>query len=192
MLLDFPMTSNEKISAFILAGGQSTRMGTDKATVMFDGKPMVEHVWDALSPLFKRITLVSNHVSHQAIGLPIIKDAYDHIGPLGGIIAGLRESETDLNLFIGCDMPMVRPAILDFLIAVSKENEHLLPSFQGKTETLCSILSKSALPTLERAVSSKNYKLYEVLMSLNPKVTDVAHLCNENPFANINTPSDLK
>jgi molybdenum cofactor guanylyltransferase len=183
---------SQDIHAFILAGGQSLRMGSDKALVPFRGKPMIEHVSDVLMQRFHTITIVSNHHMHKSLGLPTIADAYDQIGPLGGIIAGLKHSRSEQNLFIGCDMPMVQVEILDKLLQESIRNHNLLPCYQGKTETLCSIISKSALPQLEQAVTEKNYRLYDILLALQPQLVDVSHLCSFNPFANINTPDDLQ
>ena len=180
------------INAYILAGGQSSRMGTDKALVDFRGKPMIQYVADALMQRFSNITIVSNHLAHASLGFPNIPDAYEQIGPLGGIIAGLKHSATEQNLFIGCDMPLVQVSVLDKLIQESNTNPHLLPCYQGKTETLCSIISASALPQLEQAVADNNYRLYNILLALQPLLVDVSHLCSYNPFANINTPDDLQ
>jgi len=190
--MDSTMSKNENITAFILAGGQSSRMGTDKALVLFKGKPMMEHVLKTLSHSFKNIILISNHSAHQSLGLPVIKDAFDNIGPLGGIIAGLKHSETEQNFFIGCDMPLVQVEVLDKILQESIGSPNSLPCYQGKTETLCSILSKSSLPQLEQAVSEKHYRLYDILLALQPQLVDVSHLCSFNPFANINTPDDLQ
>ena len=192
MLVDFNMSKTDNITAFILAGGQSSRMGTDKAVIMFKAKPMIEHVRGALSISFKNIILISNHITHQSLGLPVIKDAFENIGPLGGIIAGLRHSQTELNLFMACDMPMVTPQIINALVEQTKPNSCTTTSYNGKIETLCTLFPKSALPQLEEMVNDQRYRLYDVLDSLKAQVVDVSHLCSFNPFANINTPEDLQ
>ncbi|MFM7901115.1 MAG: molybdenum cofactor guanylyltransferase, partial [Bacteroidota bacterium] len=75
-------TKINSVQAFILAGGQSSRMGTDKALVPFRGMPMMQHSIRLLSDLFTSITIVSNHESHQKFGLDVIPDAFEKIGPL--------------------------------------------------------------------------------------------------------------
>ncbi|MFM7177487.1 MAG: molybdenum cofactor guanylyltransferase, partial [Bacteroidota bacterium] len=181
-------TKINSVQAFILAGGQSSRMGTDKALVPFRGMPMMQHSIRLLSDLFTSITIVSNHESHHQFGLDVIPDAFEKIGPLGGIIAGLRHSTTELNFFMACDMPMVTSPIIKSLLDIVNANGCITASYDGKSETLCTLYPKSALPLLEEMASKQQHRLYDVLEALKAQVVDVTHLCESNPFININTP----
>lgn len=167
-------------------------MGTDKALVPFRGMPMMQHSIRLLSDLFTSITIVSNHESHHQFGLDVIPDAFEKIGPLGGIIAGLRHSTTELNFFMACDMPMVTSPIIKSLLDIVNTNGCITASYDGKSETLCTLYPKSALPLLEEMASKQQHRLYDVLEALKAQVVDVTHLCESNPFININTPAELQ
>ena len=185
-------TKTNSVQAFILAGGQSSRMGTDKALVPFRGMPMMQYGIQMLSDVFTSITIVSNHESHRQFGLEVIPDAFDKIGPLGGIIAGLRHSTTKLNFFMACDMPMVTPQLISRLLQTANAHDCITASYNGKSETLCTLYPKSALPLMEEMASKQQYRLFDVLDALKAHVVDVTHLCESNPFININTPAELQ
>ena len=185
-------TKINSVQAFILAGGQSSRMGTDKALVPFRGMPMMQHSIRLLSELFTSITIVSNHESHHEFGLEVIPDAFEKTGPLGGIIAGLRNSTTEMNFFMACDMPMVTSRIIKSLLEAVNTNGCITASYNGKSETLCTLYPKSALPLLEEMASKQQHRLYDMLDALKANVMDVTHLCESNPFININTPAELQ
>ncbi|MFN5324412.1 MAG: molybdenum cofactor guanylyltransferase [Bacteroidota bacterium] len=178
--------------AFILAGGQSSRMGTDKAMVPFRGMPMMQHGIQLLSEHFSKITIVSNHEKHKMFGLDVIPDAFEKIGPLGGIIAGLRHSTSELNFFMACDMPLVPSAVIVALLEQASNDQCITTSFQGSRETLCTLYPTSALPLLETMAIKQQYRLHDVLIELEADVVDVTHLCENNPFININTPAELQ
>lgn len=167
-------------------------MGTDKALVPFRGMPMMQHGIQMLSDVFTSITIVSNHESHRQFGLEVIPDAFNNIGPLGGIIAGLRHSTTNLNFFMACDMPLVTPQLIGQLLEVANAHDCITASFNRKSETLCTLYPKSALPLLEEMASKQQYRLYDVLDILKAHAVDVTQLCHSDPFININTPAELQ
>lgn len=167
-------------------------MGTDKARAPFRGMPMIQHGIRLLSEHFSKITIVSNHEAHQVFGLDVIPDAFEKIGPLGGIIAGLRHSNSKLNLFIACDMPLVPSAVIVALLEQASTDQCITASYQGSRETLCSLYSTSALPLLESMAQNQQYRLHDIMKALNVLDVDVTHFCESNPFLNINTPAELQ
>ena len=167
-------------------------MGTDKAMAPFRGMPMMQHSIRLLSEHFSKITIVSNHEAHQTFGLDVIPDAFEKIGPLGGIIAGLRHSNSKLNLFMACDMPLVTSEVIEALLQQAGTDQCITASYQGSRETLCTLYPTSALPLLESMVKNGQHRLHDVLRTLDAADVDVTHLCEKNPFININTPAELQ
>lgn len=115
------MPEKENITGIILAGGKSSRMGMDKGFILYEGKPFVNHIIDALKPLVKDILIVSDHPQYDALGYKRIKDILPEAGPLSGLCSGLLKSESHLNLVLSCDIPLITSEILEKLLNAYKE-----------------------------------------------------------------------
>lgn len=112
---------DEPVTGILLAGGRSRRMGHDKAWADLAGRPMVHWVLDALREVSVRQIAVARDAAQAAgrlseLGLPIAVDRFPARGPLSGIHAGLAACETDLAVVVACDLPLVHPALLAFLL----------------------------------------------------------------------------
>ena len=108
----------EDYSIVIQAGGKSTRMGLDKATLAFNGTDLLNHMVDTLSVLEQEILVISNisrKINNKNISLfpDIIKD----IGPLGGLHAGLHYARSDNVLMMACDMPFINFDIISHMLS---------------------------------------------------------------------------
>ena len=97
----------EDISAAILAGGTSRRMGTDKALLLHDGKPLIRWVCEAVAKVFGNVFLVTSDPARLPVpSTPAVPDRITGQGPLGGIDAALRHAPTEFTFITGCDMPV--------------------------------------------------------------------------------------
>lgn len=107
------MTSNQMITAVILAGGRGARMnGRDKGLVPLGGRPLVAHVLEALMHQVGRILINANRNLHAygAFGVPVLPDTIREFhGPLAGMLTGLRSAQTEWVLFVPCDAPWLPP-----------------------------------------------------------------------------------
>ena len=102
----------ERLPAYILAGGQSRRYGTDKARADRDGQPMIVRVAEQARPLASRVLVVADvPAKYDDLGLATITDDQPHRGPLGGLVAALRHCEGERLLLLACD----QPALVDWL-----------------------------------------------------------------------------
>jgi molybdenum cofactor guanylyltransferase len=106
------------LAGLLLAGGRSTRFGSDKALALVDGRPMIQRVYDAVAALADPV-FVSVGESNTTYDLPArhIVDRYPGRGPLAGIHAGLLASSADWLLVAPCDMPFLDTTSLQNLIA---------------------------------------------------------------------------
>ncbi|MDX1498194.1 MAG: molybdenum cofactor guanylyltransferase, partial [Salinisphaeraceae bacterium] len=98
-----------KITAYILAGGQGSRMGgADKGLLSLHGRPLVEHVIDRIQPQVDQLKIIANRnqATYKEHGLPVLADILpDYAGPLVGMLTGLTDCETDYALFVPADAP---------------------------------------------------------------------------------------
>ncbi len=112
------------VTAVILAGGASSRMGSDKALLEWRGKPFAAHIIESLQAQLEHIAINTNATAgFSHFGLPLIADAtVERYGPLAGILAALNYSATGWTLIVPCDNPRVSPQLVDRLcVAAARE-----------------------------------------------------------------------
>ena len=111
------MLDKNNITGIILAGGKSTRMGREKGFVLWKDKPFVQHSIAALKPLVSEILIVSDHSVYDKLGYRRVQDSFTEAGPLSGLYSGLKESNTELNLVLSCDVPLITSSVMEKLVA---------------------------------------------------------------------------
>jgi molybdopterin-guanine dinucleotide biosynthesis protein A len=186
-------TKTKHINGYILAGGKSSRMGTDKGLLLFEGKPMIQYVIEQMQPVFDKLVIVSNNPEYEKFGLEVIPDLIKDIGPAGGIYTALHQSETKLNFMVSCDMPFVTAAAIKFIIANTYESQIVLLENQGKMEPLFGMYSKECEEIWLELIEEGKVKLQEMVLHFKWKTIPVEHnkIFNESFFKNINNKEDL-
>ena len=161
----------ERATAVILAGGNSARMGQDKALLPIGGRPMIEHICDQLRPHFKQILLSANDADKYAfLGVPVVPDKVPGQGPLMGIASALEASAHDLNLVIACDIPGINIDFVRRMLAEAEGYDGVVPVTNGsRYEPLLALYRKSVLGPIR-----------EVLSSGRRRVRDLFELCRIN------------
>ena len=191
------------IGVAILAGGTSSRMGTNKALLRLtrDGPTLIEIVIARLADAgFPAPTIITNAPGdYDFLHLPTMPDAIPGTGPLGGILAALRHAPHDRVLVVACDMPFLNPALLWYMADLPLEYEALVPTWIGPSgrrlvEPLHAIYSRSAIPTIERRITAGQLKLHDLLDALRAIYLSDEELRRHDPqclsFRNVNTPED--
>lgn len=192
-----------KLNGIILAGGQSSRMGSDKALIKIEDKTIIEIMIDKLKPFYGEIIISANDVdSYSKFGCRVIPDKFINAGPLAGIYSALSESEYERSFIISCDLPLVSNKLIDFLIKYDSGREIFLPVALGEYHQLCGIYSKSILETAEEILqdaeeeneadqNKKNTSIRGLLEKCDVDFIDVSDLTNVNEFLNMNTREDF-
>src|ERR1700741_1983815 len=99
------MTRANRVGGFILAGGESSRMGRDKALLELSGEALIVRTARLVGSASERGTQVGDSVRLEGFELDVIEDEFPGAGPLGGIATALRSSEVEWNLIVACDLP---------------------------------------------------------------------------------------
>lgn len=186
------MGYKKNITGIILSGGKSTRMGEDKGLIKIKGKTFVELVIDAITPLVDKVLIVSNYSVYDQFGCQRIKDAINNAGPLAGLYTGLKHSESDYNLVLSCDIPLIKTHILKKIVSVNYNNYDVVQVQSGEKTMPLIALYKKQCQALCLQLLNKNEKRLKVLVSqLNTKtiILDSKYM---NCVKNINTQEDLK
>ncbi|MDO5981055.1 molybdenum cofactor guanylyltransferase [Flavivirga spongiicola] len=182
------MIDKKDITGIILAGGKSSRMGTDKGFLVLNEKSFIQRSIDAIKPLVSNIIIVSDNPDYDILSYERVTDTIKDAGPIAGICSGLDASQTNYNLVLSCDIPLIKTEILEKLIMNIDTNSDIIQiESNGKAMPLialykkqCSIIFNNLLKTDEKrlrmAVSQcrvKNIPLdnndYNTTMNVNTK-----------------------
>ena len=186
------MNSKKTITGIVLAGGKSRRMSTDKALLLFKGKPFLSHVIEALMPMADEILIVSDNKKHEKFNFKRVSDTMIDAGPLSGLHAGLKHSNTELNIVLSCDVPLIQTSVLEIILANNTdENDVIQIEEEGKSHPLIALYKKRATPHSLDALQKGERKLSKALIGLNVKSISISKSHYE-ALRNINTRSDLK
>lgn len=193
MSKDEHLQASQHITAIILAGGKSSRMGTEKGLVSFNGKRLVEHVIDALKKITNNIIIITPNKEYEQFGFPCYADIYKEKGALGGIYTGLINSSTQKNIIVGCDMPFLSQNVLNGLVDNCDDVDVLLTMHKDKEEPLCSVYDKSCASHFKNLIEAGQLKITNALTGLKAKTIcfDKEEWFIGTEFTNINTPGQL-
>jgi len=179
------------VSAGILVGGKSSRMGRDKAWVDLGGIPLIHHLLFTIHKAeFDEIFLVTNQrTKYESLDLTIYPDNFINCGALGGIESALTHSKNTWTLAVACDMPFIRPDVLHTLIKTSHDNiDVVLPVMGEMSQPLCALYHKRCLDVARVQLNAGQYKVRDFLLKLRLMLVTI-----NDPwcFFNVNTPQSL-
>jgi phospholipid/cholesterol/gamma-HCH transport system ATP-binding protein len=185
------------VTAFILAGGKSTRMGADKAFVMLDGQTLLARALELARSVARDVRIVGDPAKFSSFA-PVVEDVFPDCGPLGGIHAALRASPTDLNLILAVDTPFVSPALLQYLITRAKSSPAALVTLvqTGKgAQPLCAVYRREFAHAAEKALEAGRYKIDALFSTTETQLIAEGELnaagFSPNMFRNLNTKEEV-
>lgn len=195
------------VSAAVLAGGKSARMGQDKAFLRLepDGPMLLEIVLDRLRGVADDVLIVANDVGrHEGFGARVVPDVLPGFGTLSGIHAALHGSAHEHCLIVACDMPLLNPEVLAYLAAQPRNYDALVPqtpgvSRQGNSgqiyQTLHAIYARRCKGAIAEQLSRGGHRVVDVFTQIDVRVPDRQALLALDPqeltFLNTNTPESL-
>lgn len=143
----------------MLVGGESRRMGKDKASLDLAGKEMVERVIEVVRPLFRELYIGAHEDASlgEAYGLPVIIDSLPGRGPALGVCAALEEATEEWVFIVSCDMPMLSATLIEYLATLTEGVDAVVPFIGGKggrAQTTCAFYSRACLVPLSERIAS--------------------------------------
>lgn len=190
------MTAVLAASLVILAGGESKRMGTPKHLLSTPAGTMLELICQQLSPQFKETLVVGRDpIRSLSPGVRFIKDARPEKTPLVGIYSALLCANTSLCFIVACDMPFVKPQVVQRLYEHTENADVSVPLIDSYYEPLCAFYRSSALAAVERALDHGQRKVTAIYDGLRVCAVDESILRTVDrelvSFINLNTPREL-
>ena len=192
-------------SIAILAGGQSKRLGQDKALISIhgDGRPLIAHQVEKLQALSGDLFIVGpDRPGYRAFGAPLALDDYPGEGPLGGIATALRRAHHERVLLVACDLPFLSVPLLRWMIEQDRSRAAIVPCIPGRSrqetglvrQSTHAIYARSMLADVEDALGRGIRQAARVLASVDAHYLPVEQLVRFDPglrsFFSINTPEE--
>ena len=154
------MTGKEEVTGIILAGGKSSRFGSNKALTRIDGDRLIERLCRTVGSVTGQMMLITNTPEeYDFLELESRKDLVPRCGPIGGIFTALKTARTPLCLCVACDMPFVRPEFLEYMVERSPGSDVVVPVNDGREEPLCAVYRETCVPAIEDRIRAKRYKI---------------------------------
>ena len=180
-------------TAIIMAGGDSRRMGTDKANLLLDGQTLLQGVIAAMQELFPKV-VVSTRKPRAGITQRQICDAQDNGGPLAGLVASLEAISTPWAFAVACDMPFVVPGLVR-LLADCRSAQAVVPVVNGHPQPLAAFYATACLDVMRESLAAQQKSLRVVLQQLQVRYVPEAEILDADPgmrsFFDLDTPQDF-
>lgn len=185
------MVNKKNITGIILAGGKSSRMGTDKGFVLYKGKPFIQHVLEAIKPLVDTVIIVSDNTDYDVFNTIRINDSIKNAGPLAGLYTGLNYSKTAQNLVLSCDVPIISTEVLEKLVnAISSDFDIVQLKSKNKTMPLLATYHKECAATFLALLKNDERRMTAAINRFKVKTIALDETL-EHFTANINTINEL-
>ena len=183
---------------FVLAGGQSARMGRDKALLRLGGQTLLERALASAHRIAPRVAILGSREKYAAPGERIIEDEFPGCGPLAGIHAALGTGETDLNVILSVDMPFVPLKFSTYLLERARSRPTALvtvPRIGGIVQGTCIACRRSFRIVCENQLKLGLCKVEDSIRLANPQYIEEQEIrargIGPDVFRNLNTPEDL-
>ncbi|MFH0702418.1 MAG: molybdenum cofactor guanylyltransferase [bacterium] len=183
-----------KYTAVILEGGKSSRMGTVKALLPINNKPAVENIINILISHFEELLISANQNQQnifEYLEKSVIKDEVDNQGPLGGIYSALKQSSSEKNFIIACDIPVINIELIKKMLKLSADQDYdiVIPCNNGKYEPLYAVYSKQIIPVIKELLNANSRKIICLLPLCKTKVINISM---DSWYKNLNTKYDYE
>ena len=191
------MTSHsfDDVTAVVLVGGKSRRMGMDKAFLQIDGKPLFERVLGVCREAFGRIVVVGDQTGRFAgYGLPVHPDIYPG-SALGGLYTGLAHADTPYVFAAACDLPFPSGAVVHHLASLRHGFDAVVPRGADGYEPLFAVYSKTCLEPMRRFLEEGKVRIFDLYPDLNVRYVPTEELVglagDGRALLNVNTPEEF-
>ncbi len=187
------------LTVVIQAGGESRRMGRDKALIPFLGRPLIERVISRVGHLADEVLVTTNRPQdYQFLGLPLFTDVIPDRGALGGLYTALYAARQPLVAVVACDMPFVQPALLAYERDLLQDGtiDAAIPKTGGGTEPFHAVYRRdTCLPEILAAIQAEKWRVDAWYSRAQIYFLSAEEMTRYDPeglaFNNVNTPEEL-
>ncbi len=187
------------LTVCIQAGGQSSRMGEDKALKIFLGRPLIQRVADRLTPIADEIIVTTNRPDdYRFLNLRLFSDIKPERGALGGLYTAIASATQPIVAVVACDMPFASPRLIETMsrLLVEEEADVVIAKSEGGYEPLHAVYRREAcLPAIEKSIDADQWKVIAWFPQVKVRVLTMDEIKSADPeglaFWNVNTPEEF-
>ena len=187
------------LTVCIQAGGQSSRMGEDKALKTFLGRPLIQRVAERLSTIADELIVTTNRPDEYAfLGVPLFPDLKPGRGALGGLYTAIASAKQPIVGVVACDMPFASPLLLQAasrLLAEEEADVVIAKSGEGYEPLHAVYRRATCLPAIEAAISADQWRVIAWFPQVKVRILTTDEIKQYDPselaFWNVNTPEEF-
>jgi len=186
--------AGDRVTGVILAGGESRRMGSNKALVSWKNKPLIQWVYDSMLQVCPDILIIANFGDFSFLSARVYPDNYPGTGPAAGIESALSHCTTPAALIASCDTPNLSPDFFRYLIGHHGDFDISITGHDGTDEPLIGIFNHSVLRFFQSAILSGNARPPHIIRQTNWQTIGISpdlDFYRSDLFLNLNAPEDL-
>ena len=185
------------MTGVILAGGESTRMGKNKAFIEINGKRIIDRTVSLFREVFDDVLLVTNTpLDYIELKVRIVTDLVSGKGSLGGIYTGLFFSSSPKAFFVGCDMPFLDRRVIQYFLGLAQTADIVVQRTKDYWQPLHAIYPRTLLKPIERLLQQGELKIIKTYQGMRVREVTGKELKRFDPdlhtLSNFNTPEELK
>lgn len=150
------------MKVYILSGGKSSRMGSDKGLAKIDGKPLVAYLIETLQKLNVEINIIAHHAEYFNFNCRVIEDVYKEKGPVGGIYTALKDAQDEV-LVLSVDTPFIKEKHINKLLEQHQQGHITLAYSEAKMYPLCGMYPYQLVDVLESSILENRLKLMQFI-----------------------------
>lgn len=187
------------VTGIILAGGKSSRMGVNKSFLKLGNQTIIERTAKLMKLIFNELIIITNSPDEYAfLNLPVYEDIYKSRGPLGGLHSGLKNSKTEKNFIISCDVPLMTKEMIEYIVNYKTEKPIAICEASGYYQSLVGIYQKIFANKIKDSICTdsniKSKSLFEFIDDNDVEIIKVEHLpfYDKKIFFNLNSPEDFE
>jgi molybdopterin-guanine dinucleotide biosynthesis protein A len=185
------------ISSIVLAGGESSRLGRDKAFLEVKGQFLIESIIERLRQLSQEVIIVADETDrYEEFEATLVSDVYPGKGALGGIYSGVKRASNPYSLVVACDMPFLNLSLLRYMQTLAVSYDVVIPRIGHLREALHAIYAKDCLPFMEEQLQQGDLRIIHFFPHVRVRYVEQEEIEVFDPqhlsFFNINTQGDLQ
>ncbi len=185
------MIPYNQLTGVVLAGGESSRFGSNKALAVWQEETLLQHALELLKPFCKEVFIGGEYPEYTSLTESILPDSVPHLGPMGGIYTALKHTDTPYLLFLTCDMPLMNSMLVERLLSAEPFREMTLwQQPDGALQFFPLLLARSLEPLVAYKMQQHDLSLKSLLKEATSRFIPVHHQ-EEKFFLNVNRQEDM-
>ncbi len=183
------MAKRNDIMGVGLAGGNSSRMGQNKALLRVGEETFIGRAANVLQQVFENVIIsANNRAAYEAVGFPVVEDVHKGCGPLAGIHAAMASAGKADIFVLSCDLPFVDVSVIERILENASGAEAIIAGDGTGPQPLCGLYRQTCMKVIQGQLEVKEYSVLKLVQHMKGRVV-VFEGEESSPFLNVNTPS---